>query len=160
MEFRHVPVLVRRLLMSDWRVEIQGMNITKVEARGTLDKPQEVRETPGAPPPGMPGARPDGAGRLGGPVPGVSPGVPGPVPGAPGGAPGVPGAGPAAGVPPGVAAPDAAEDAAAKKKEARIAPRHYVRVDLTCEARHFYPLWKAQNPADAEIVEAKFKEQR
>jgi len=136
MEFRHIPVLVRRLLMSDWRIEIQGINVTKAG----VSEPRRAE----SPAPGF-GPGPTRTGR--GPLTGVPPpGVPPP--------PALPGLGPA-GAPPG------GQEEAAKEpeKKLKIAPRHYVKVDLKCEARHFYPLWKAQNPDLAQQIEAKYKAQ-
>jgi len=136
MEFRHIPVLVRRLLMSDWRIEIQGISV------GKASRPDERRSGRGSEEEKGPGGVAIGAEGPGGGKKIVVPktGF------LPGGAPVAEGEG---------------EDAEDKKNEEdnapRVAPRNYVKVDLRLEARQFYPLWKAQNPEKAAIIEAKFK---
>jgi len=142
MEFRHLPVLYRRLLMSDWRIEIKGVSVTKAEGAGRptqrRDRGGPGPEEPEGMPPGPEGPPPGPAipnlGAAAG-VPAAQPEVPGQMPGPPG-------------------MPPEEQD----EKKVRVAPRNYVKVQLECEARQFYPLWKSLYPDRAKEIEQKFAE--
>ena len=127
-EFRHIPVLIRRLLTSDWRIEIDNISITRV-GRLAASKEGGGKAGPGEEEPGG--------------------GEPKPKPAA---APGAPKA--AAGVP---AAKGAAAKEPEKEKTAEaFRPGNYVKVTLECEARQLYPLWQKIDPETVKKLEDRF----
>lgn len=151
-EFRRVPILVRRLLRSDWRIEIDSVNIAKTtwtpqardrdwtdgeESDPYMDeddvRPPTRERPPGLAPPrrGLtPGATRTGRQRR----PGVrEPREPELAPDGP-------------------RVPPETEPA-----EALAPPSNYVRLELAGEARQFYPLWARLNPEEAKDIEERFQ---
>lgn len=151
-EFRRIPIFVRRLLRSDWRIEIDSVGIAKTtwtpqtrvegmpgdreydpdmddmdeeDRRPRTRQPRTRRGlTPGAT--RTPATRPrPGVGETGQPRPGL---------------------GDAPDIPPETDQP-----------EGLAPPSNYVRLELAGEARQFYPLWSKLNPDEAKAIEERFQ---
>ncbi|HRU07419.1 MAG TPA: hypothetical protein P5137_16770 [Candidatus Brocadiia bacterium] len=158
-EFRHIPVLVRRLLMSDWRIEVLKINVTRVgpiesrpagvpAAGAEGAEPGPAAAAPAPPPPS--GLSPVAAGRGGRGGRAAPPGAQPPVGAPPGGAQ------PPVGAPPGGAPVVRAPETQSETIKGPVVPSNYVRVDLECEARQFYPLWAKLNPEEAKKIEERY----
>jgi len=60
------------------------------------------------------------------------------------------------GAPPGGAPVVRAPETQSETIKGPVVPSNYVRVDLECEARQFYPLWAKLNPEEAKKIEERY----